>query len=151
MTMKTRLEDDLKQAMRDRDVLKRGVIRYVRSEIHNKEIAKKTELDDQGILQVLTAQAQQRRESIQAYSEGNREDLADQERAELAIIMRYLPQQLTREEIFQLVNQVVRDVGAEGPGDMKKVMPALMPQVRGKADGKEVSAMVTDVLRRLSG
>ena len=77
MTMQTRLQDDLKQAMRDRDVLRRSVIRYVRSEIHKQEIAKKTELDDEGILRVLIRQAQQRRESIQAYGDANREDLVE--------------------------------------------------------------------------
>jgi hypothetical protein len=149
--MKSRLEDDLKTAMRNKDVLKRGVIRYVRSEIHNKEIAKKSELDDAGILQVLTAQAQQRRDSIQAYGDANREDLVEQERAELDIIMEYLPKQLSNDEIAELVNQVVREVGAEGPSDMKKVMPKLMPHVRGKADGQEVSKMVMEVLRGLAG
>ena len=123
MTMKTRLDDDLKQAMRDRDALKRSVIRYIKSEIHNKEIARQSALDEAGVLQVLTAQAQQRRDSIQAYSDAKREDLVEQERAELTIIMEYLPQQLTTEEIADLVNQVVREVGAEGPNDMKKVMP----------------------------
>jgi len=150
MTMKSRLEEDLKTAMRSKDVLKRGVIRYVRSEIHNKEIAKKSELDDAGILQVLTAQAQQRRDSIQAYGDANREDLVEQERAELEIIMEYLPKQLTNDEIAALVNQVVQEVGAEGPSDMKKVMPKLMPHVRGKADGQEVSKMVMEVLRGLA-
>ncbi|MDP6455373.1 MAG: GatB/YqeY domain-containing protein [SAR202 cluster bacterium] len=151
MTMKSRLDDDLKQAMRDRDTLKRTVIRYVKSEIHNKEIAKKSELDEAGVLQVLTAQAQQRRDSIQAYDDAKRDDLAEQERAELAIIMDYLPQQLTTDEISELVNQVVQEVGAAGPGDMKSVMPKLMPLVRGKADGQEVSKMVMEVLRGLSG
>ena len=147
--MKSRLDDDLKQAMRDRDVLKRSVIRYVKSEIHNKEIAKKSELDEAGVLQVLTAQAQQRRDSIEAYDDAKRDDLADQERAELEIIMAYLPQQLTTDEIANLVNQVIQEVGAEGPSDMKKVMPKLMPHVRGKADGQQVSAMVMEVLRGL--
>jgi uncharacterized protein YqeY len=149
--MKSRLEDDLKTAVRSKDVLKRGVIRYVRSEIHNKEIAKRSELDDAGILQVLTAQAQQRRDSIQAYGDANRQDLVDQERAELDIIMEYLPKQLTSDEIAELVNRVVQEVGAEGPSDMKKVMPKLMPHVRGKADGQEVSKMVMEVLKGLAG
>ena len=104
MTMKTRLDDDLKQAMRDRDALKRSVIRYIKSEIHNKEIARQSALDEAGVLQVLTAQAQQRRDSIQAYSDAKREDLVEQERAELTIIMEYLPQQLTTEEIAAMSN-----------------------------------------------
>ena len=151
MTMQTRLQDDLKQAMRDRDVLRRSVIRYVRSEIHNQEIAKKTELDDEGILRVLIRQAQQRRESIQAYGDANREDLVEKEQAELEIILEYLPQQLTREEITELVNKVVQEVGAKGLADKGKVMGKLMPQVRGKAGGGDVNSIVTEALTGLSG
>ncbi|MCH7801874.1 MAG: GatB/YqeY domain-containing protein [Chloroflexi bacterium] len=150
MTMQTRLQDDLKQAMRDRDVLRRSVIRYVRSEIHNQEIAKKTELDDEGILRVLIRQAQQRRESIQAYGDANREDLVEKEQAELEIILEYLPQQLTREEITELVNKVVQEVGAKGLADKGKVMGKLMPQVRGKADGTVVNQMATEYLESLA-
>ena len=121
MTMKSRLEDDLRQAMRDRDTLRRDVIRYMRSEIRNQEIRVQDDLDDQGVIQVLSRQAQQRRDSIEAFSEANRNDLVEKEQAELAIIIEYLPQQMSREEITELVRQVVTEVGAEGPGDMGKV------------------------------
>ena len=117
----------------------------------NQEIEIQSTLDDTGVFKILTRLSQQRRDSIQAYSDAKREDLVEQERAELTIIMEYLPQQLTTEEIADLVNQVVREVGAEGPNDMKKVMPKLMPHVRGKADGQEVSAMVMEVLKSLVG
>ena len=149
MTMKSRLEDDLRQAMRDRDTLRRDVIRYMRSEIRNQEIRVQDDLDDQGVVQVLSRQAQQRRDSIEAFSEANRNDLVEKEQAELAIIMEYLPQQMTRDEITELVRQVVTEVGAEGPGDMGKVMSRIMPQVRGRAEGREVNSIVVDTLRSL--
>ena len=150
MTMKERLDSDLKSAMRDKDVLRRGLIRYLRSEIHNQEIAKRADLDEEGVLAVLSRQAQQRRDSIEAFKEADRADLVDKERAELDIILEYLPQQLSAEEITVLVQQAVKDSGATGPSDMGKVMGRLMPQVRGKAEGRQVSSIVTETLKGLS-
>ena len=134
--------------MRDKDALRRSVLRYLRSEIHNEEIASQKELDDEGILRVLSRQAQQRRDSIEAYESANRQDLVDKENGELAIILEYLPQQLSRDEISELVNQAIEEVGATGPADMGKVMGKIMPQVRGRAEGREVNAIVSEQLRR---
>ena len=149
MTMKSRLADDLKQAMRDRDVLRRDVIRYLRSEVRNQEIRDQKDIDDAGVIQVLSRQAQQRRDSIEIYKEAGRQDLVDKEESELSVITAYLPQQMTSEEITDLVLQVVSDVGATGPGDIGKVMGAIMPQVRGKAEGREVNTIVQQTLRNL--
>ena len=149
MTMKTRLEDDLKQAMRSRDAARRDVIRYLRSEIRNQEIKVQEDLDDDGVVQVLSRQAQQRRDSIEAFTEANRTDLVEKEQAELEIIMEYMPQQLTSDEIASLVREVVAEVGASGPGDMGKVMSQIMPKVRGRAEGREVSSIVMETLRGL--
>ncbi len=149
MTMKSRLEYDLKQAMRSRDVLRRDVIRYLRSEIRNEEIRTQKDLDDQGVIQVLSRQAQQRRDSIEAYGDADRQDLVKKEQGELSVILAYLPQQMTGDEIADLVQQVVAEVGASGPADMGKVMSAIMPQVRGKAEGREVNAIVQQTLRSL--
>ena len=149
MTMKSRLVDDLKQAMRDKDALRRDTIRYLRSEIRNQEIRDRKKLDDAGVIQVLSRQAQQRRDSIEIYRDAGRRDLVDKEEGELSVIVAYLPQQLTGDEITDLVRQVVVDVGATGPGDMGKVMGAIMPQVRGKAEGREVNAIVQQTLRSL--
>ncbi len=151
MLIQTRMQDDLKQAMRAKDALRRSVLRYLRSEIHNAEIAQQKELDDEGVLAVLSRQAQQRRDSIEAYEGANRQDLVDREKGELAIILEYLPQQLTRTEIDSLVEQAIAETGASGPSDMGKVMGQLMPQVRGRAEGREVSASASAALRRLSG
>ena len=149
MTMKTRLEDDLKQAMRSRDTARRDVIRYLRSEIRNQEIKVQEDLDDDGVVQVLSRQAQQRRDSIEAFTEANRTDLVEKEQAELEIILEYMPQQMTSDEIASLVQEVVAEVGASGPGDMGKVMSQIMPLVRGRAEGREVSSIVMETLRGL--
>ncbi len=149
MTLKSRLDDDLKGAMRSGDSLRRNVIRYLKSQVHNQEIADQSELDDDGVLRVLTRQAQQRRESIRAFEEGGRADLVDKESAELEIIMEYLPRRLTEAEVRELVDQAVDEAGAQGPGDMGKVMGRLMPRVQGRAEGREVSAMVSEVLRAI--
>lgn len=151
MPVQAQLQEDLKQAMRAKDALRRSVLRYLRSEIHNAEIAQQKELDEEGVLAVLSRQAQQRRDSIEAYEAANRQDLIEREKGELAIILEYLPQQLTRAEIDELVEQAIADSGASGPSDMGKVMGRLMPQVRGRAEGREVSAAASEALRRLSG
>ena len=150
MPIQAQLQEDLKQAMRAKDAIRRSVLRYLRSEIHNAEISQQKELDDEGVLAVLSRQAQQRRDSIEAYESANRQDLVEREKDELAIILEYLPQQLTRAEIDDLVEQAIADSGASGPADMGKVMGRLMPQVRGRAEGREVSAAVTAALRRLT-
>ncbi len=151
MPIQAQLQEDLNQAMRAKDALRRSVLRYLRSEIHNAEIAQQKELDEEGVLAVLSRQAQQRRDSIEAYESANRQDLVEREKGELAIILEYLPQQLTRAEIDELVEQAIADSGASGPADMGKVMGRLMPQVRGRAEGREVSASASDALRRLAG
>ena len=151
MSIQARMQEDVKQAMRARDVLRRSVLRYLRSEIHNAEIAQQKELDDEGVLAVLSRQAQQRRDSIEAYEGANRQDLVDRERGELAIILEYLPQQLTRAEIHSFVEQAIAETGASGPADMGKVMGKLMPQVRGRAEGRDVSAAASAALGRLAG
>ena len=151
MSIQVRMQEDLKQAMRARDVLRRSVLRYLRSEIHNAEIAQQKELDDEGVLAVLSRQAQQRRDSIEAYEGANRQDLVEREKGELSIILEYLPQQLTRAEIDSLVEQAIADTGASGPADMGKVMGKLMPQVRGRAEGRDVSAAASAALGRLAG
>ena len=135
--------------MRKGDVLRRSVIRLLRSEIHNEEIAKRARLEDDGIIGVLSRQAQQRRESIEAFEQGNRQDLVEKEKAELGIILEYLPQQMSREEISVLVRQAIQETGATGPSDMGKVMGRVMPQVKGKAEGREINSIASDLLKGL--
>ena len=150
MPLKEQLSDDLKDAMRQGDALRRTTIRFVLSAIHNDEIARQKDLDEDGVIQVLTKQAQQRRDSIEAFQDANRQDLADKEQAELEIIAAYLPERMTEDEVREVVRQVLSDSGSSGPQDMGKVMGRVMPKVRGKADGKMVSTMVNEMLREMA-
>ena len=149
MSLNQRLEGDLKDAMRRRDTLRRSVIRFIRSEIHNQEIADQSEIDDDGITGVLSRLAQQRRDSIEAFTQGNRPELADKEKSELAIVLEYMPEQLSAEEVADLVNRAIDEVGAVGPADMGKVMGRVMPQVKGKAEGRVVSTITSEALKSL--
>ena len=149
MTLKNRLDEDLKNALRARDELRKSVLRFVLSAIHNREIEVGEGLDDDGVLTVLSRQAKQRRESIDAYTKGDRPDLVEREEAELEIILEYLPAQMSADEITKLATQAVADSGATGPQDMGKVMGRLMPAVKDKADGKAVSGIVARLLGEL--
>jgi uncharacterized protein YqeY len=144
--LKQKLTDDLKQAMRDGDKVRRSVIRLAMAAIKNAEIARQTTLDDTDILGVIAKEARQRQESIDAFKQGNRPDLVAQEEAELAVLKEYLPRQMTREEIIAAARQVIAEVGAQGPGDKGKVMPQLIAQLKGRADGREINAVVTELL-----
>ena len=144
--LKQKLTDDLKQALRGEDKVRRSVIRLVMAAIKNVEIARQTTLDDADILGVITKEARQRRESIEAFKQGNRHDLVTQEEAELAILNEYLPRQMTREELIAEARRVIEEVGAQGLGDKGKVMPKLIAQLKGRADGREINAVVTELL-----
>ena len=149
MTLHEKLQDDVKDAMRAGDADRRSVIRYVLADIHNQEIAQ--QVDDEAVIDLLGRQAQQRRDSIEAFTQGNRQDLVDKEEGELAIILQYLPEQMSREEIAGLAQSAVEETGASGPQDMGKVMGNLMPKGKGKAQGKEVSAVVSELLKSMAG
>jgi len=144
--LKQKLVDDLKQAMRERDKVRGLVIRLVMAAIKNAEIARQSDLDDGDILGIIAKEVRQRRESIEAFSQGNRQDLVAQEEAELAILQGYLPQQMTREEIMTEARRIIEEVGAQGPADKGKVMPKLIAQLKGRADGREINAVVTELL-----
>jgi len=145
-SLKQKLTDALKQAIRDGDKLRRGVIRMLMADIQNAEIARQADLDDSDILGIIAKGIRQRKESIDAFKQGNRDDLIAQEEAELAILQGYLPQQVTREEIIATARRVIDEVGAQGPGDKGKVMPSLIAQLKGRADGREINAVVTELL-----
>jgi hypothetical protein len=144
--LKQKLTDDLKQALRGRDKVRCSVIRLVMAAIKNAEIARQATLNDTDILGVIAKDVRQHQESIDAFRQGNRQDLVAQEEAELAVLKEYLPQQMTREEIIAAARQVIEEVGAQGPGDKGKVMPKLIAQLKGRADGREINAVVTELL-----
>ena len=144
--LKERLSSDLKQAMKSGDNLRRSVLRLLLAAIKNAEIAKRATLEGGDILGIIAKEARQRQESIDAFKQGNRQDLVAKEEAELAVLKEYLPQQMSREEIIEAAQQVIEEVGAQGPGDKGKVMPKLIAQLKGKADGREINAVVTELL-----
>ena len=147
MSLKRRLDDDLKEAMRSGDRLRRSVIRLLRAAIKNEEIAAQRELDDAGVVDVLTRQVKQRRDSIEAFTQGGRQDMVDNEQAEVAVILEYLPRQMDADEITALVKLAIDETGAASPADMGKVMGLVMPQVKGRAQGGQVSAIASRLLR----
>lgn len=146
MPLQDRLVEDIKDAMRQRDELRRTTLRMIRSAIQYEEIAKQEPLDDPGVVDILSRMVRQHQESITEFQRGNRPEMVEREEAELAIVRSYLPEQLSSDDIVDLARKIIADVGAAGPGDMGKVMGQLMPQVRGKADGGEVSRVVTELL-----
>lgn len=146
MTLQERLLEDLRDAMRQKDEVRRSTLRLVRAAVQNEEIAQQKKLDDAGIINAISRLVRQHQESITEFRRGNRPDLVQREEAELAILQKYMPQQLGREEIAQLAREAIAKVGARGPSDSGKVMGQLMPQVRGRADGAEVSRIVAQLL-----
>ncbi len=146
MNLQETLQADLKQAMRDGNEIKRSTIRMALSDIKNAEIAKGATLDESGVHEVFRRMVKQRKESIEAFTKGKRPDLVAREQAELEIIMAYLPKEMSRDEVVAVARQVIKDVGARGPADKGKVMGKLMSQVKGKADGKLVNDVVTELL-----
>ena len=146
MTLQERLAADLKETMKSGDKARLGALRLAKAAVKNAEIAKRQPLDDAGVIEILSKEAKQRRESINEYRNANRLDAVAKEEAELAILMEYLPQQMSQEEIRTIVKQVIAETEAVGPKDKGKVMSKLMPQVKGKADGQLVNQIVTQLL-----
>ena len=146
MALAERIRRDLEQALRQGDKVRCSVLRLALASMKNAEIDQQKTLDDAGILGVIDKEAKKRRESIEAFEKGNRQDLVTQEKAELAILLEYLPEQMSHEEIVVAARKVINESGATSPGDKGKVMSQLMPQLKGMAQGQEVSAVVSELL-----
>ena len=142
MSLKTRILDDVKTAMRSHDRERLAVLRLITAAIKQREVDERIELDDDDVLRVLDKMTKQRRESLEQYSAAGRDDLADQEKFELELIQTYLPEQLGEDEIAALIDAAVEATGAESIRDMGAVMGNLRSQVQGRADMKQVSAAV---------
>jgi len=149
MSLQERIKSDLHQAQKQGDKARVSALRLIISGIQYAEIAKGTTLDDAGVVDVFNKEVKQRRESIEEFTKGNRSDLVEKEKTELAILFEYLPKQMSRQEIVDTIRKVIDEVGAKGSGDKGKVMGKLMPQVKGKADGREVGAIVDELLAAL--
>ena len=145
-SIKERLEQDIRDAMRSRSQQRLDALRFLKSQIQLVEKNALKELDDAGVVDVVAKQVKDRRESIQMFTQGGRDDLVAQEQAALAVVQEYLPEQLDAAALEALARQVIAEVGASGPSDRGKVMGRIMPQVRGKADGAAVNAIVSRLL-----
>jgi len=147
--LKLKLMNDLKQALKQAEKVRLGVIRLVIAAANNTEIARQASLSDGDILGIIAKEVKQRHESIEAFKKGDRQDLVAREEAELAILQEYLPRQMTRDEIIAEARRVITEVGAKGPTDKGKVMPKIVTLLKGKADGREINNVVTELLASL--
>ena len=146
MTLRERMQDDTTAAMRSGDALRRDVLRMVQNSIYNTEKSKRITMSDDEVIGVLTREVKTRRESVDAFRKGGREDLVAKEEAEIAILADYLPQALSGEELDALVAEAVAATGATSARDLGKVMGWLSPRTRGRADGKVVAGLVAQAL-----
>jgi uncharacterized protein YqeY len=146
MSLKDRITEDIKTAMKAKDKTRLETVRSIKKVLLEKEVSVRpqgqTELNETQELEVLAQLAKQRRDSIEQYQQAGRTDLADQEAQELAIIEEYLPQQLSDEEVSQVIDEIISRTGASSARDMGKVMGPVMQQLKGRADGQKIQAMV---------
>jgi len=147
--MQQRLAQDLIAAMKARNQPRMDAIRQVKAAVTNQEVQQGSTMTDAQVEEVIGRLVRQHRESIDMFSKGNRAELVAKEKAQLDILLAYLPQQMTAQEVLALAQQAAAEVGARGPADKGKVMSRLMPQVKGKAEGKAVNNAVTEVLSKL--
>lgn len=148
MALSDQLQSDLTSAMKARDSERTATLRMVVAAVKNQRVAadQTGDLSDDQVRDLLAREAKRRSEAATAYREAGRDDLADKEEAELAVIRAYLPAQLSEPEVRALVDEAITEVGASGPGDLGKVMSAVMPKTKGRADGKQVNAIVRERL-----
>ena len=146
MSLKEKLAEDLKSAMKDKNTVRKNVVQMVRAGVLQIEKDKKITLDDDGVLDVIAKQLKQRRDSLPDYEKSGREDLIAELKAEMDVLMEYLPKQLTREELEVIVADAVKKTGASTMKDMGKIMAAVMPETKGRADGKVINEIAKNLL-----
>lgn len=148
MPLLEKVDEDLKGAMKARDELKVSALRMLKAAASNAAIAKgKANLEDAEVIEVIAKLIKQRAESVEAYTKGNRPELAEKERKEAEILKAYLPAQMPEEELKSIIQAAVKETGASGPQGMGAVMKAVLPKVAGRADGKRVSGLVAELLK----
>ena len=145
MSLKEQLAQDLKESMKNKQTVRKNTVQMVRTAILQKEKDDRVTLDDGDILEVIAKQLKQRKDALPEYEKSGREDLISQLKEEMDVLMGYLPKQLTPDELRPIVETAVKETGATGMRDMGKVMAAVMPQVKGRADGKAVNAIAKEL------
>ena len=146
MSLKERLADDLKSAMKNKDVIRKNVVQLIRAAVLQVEKDNKVTLDDEGVLEVIAKQMKQRRDTLPDYEKSGRDDLIAELKAEMDVLTEYLPEQLTREELVVIVEEAVKATGASSMKDMGKIMAAVMPQTKGRADGRLINEIAKELL-----
>lgn len=146
MALKEKLMDDLKEAMKNKEQVKKSVVTLIRSAIKQKEVDERIELSDDDILTVISKQVKQRKDALEDFKKGGREDLIAQTQEEIAILSSYLPPQLSDEELESIIKEVIEKVGASSMKDMGKIMGMANPIVKGRADGKRMNEIVKRIL-----
>jgi uncharacterized protein YqeY len=149
-SLKSEIDQDIKEALKARNNLKLGVLRMLKSEIKYKEIDKGSELSDDEVISILSSSVKKRKETIEQFEKGRRDDLVSREKAELEVVRGYMPEQLTQDQLSRIIHLAIQGINATGPSDLGKVMKSIMPQVKGKADGKLINQMVASQLKSLS-
>jgi len=147
MSLQERLAYELKNAMKNKDQLRKNVITMIRADIKQIEVDKRVELTDEDVIEIISKQAKQRKDSIEEFKKGGREDLVEQAAQELDVLMEYLPEQLSEEEIETIIKEVIADTGATSMKDMGKIMATAMPKLKGRTDGKVVNQIVRKILQ----
>ncbi|SCG83617.1 putative protein yqeY [Proteiniborus sp. DW1] len=142
MSLKDRLMDDLKASMKNGDKLRKNVITMVRAAIKQKEVDERIELNDEAIIDVISKQVKQKKDAIEDFHRGQRQDLVELTEKEISILLNYLPQQLTESELEKIVKEAIEEVGANSVKDIGKIMSNVMPKVKGRADGSMVNNIV---------
>src|SRR5690554_5858062 len=141
MTLKDRLLSDMRTAMKQKDTVRKTVLSMARAAILQLEKDKRTELDDQGVMEVIAKEIKSRKEALEMFKQGGRQDLVEKNEKEIEILGEYLPPQLSESEIREIIKEAIEKVGAAGMKDMGKVMGAVMPQVKGRAEGGTVNRL----------
>ena len=146
--LKEKLQNDMKEAMKAGDALRRMVLSLVLSAVKNKEIEKRSKLTDEEIIDAISYEVKKRKESIESYEKGGREELAQKERDELKVLMEYMPEQMSEDEIRTEAKKAIAETGAKEIKEMGKVLGVLMPNLKGRADGQTVSRIVKEELQK---
>ena len=146
MSLKDKLADDLKSAMKNKNTVRKNVVQMVRAGVLQVEKDNKITLDDDGVLEIISKQLKQRRDSLPDYEKSGREDLITELKAEIDVLMEYLPAQLTRDELKKIVADAISETGASSLKDMGKIMATVMPKTKGRADGRMINEIAKNML-----
>lgn len=146
MSLKKNLMEDMKSSMKNKDTIKKNTITMIRAAIKQREVDERIELSDEDILEIISKQLKEKRMAIEEFNKGNRQDLVELTEKEIEILLKYLPKQLSEEEIEQIVAETIKEINATSIKDIGIIMKAVMPKVKGKADGKMVNKAVRKIL-----